>query len=152
MPKKTRYKWRFYADNNVERGLVEYLRKSGFDILWIAENPDLRRQQEDRFHYQQAGIMKRYLLTRDLDFWDDRRFPLNQSPGVLIITTSDAEITRYLPRLLRKVFVDMNPLPEPLYMDGMKIKADANGFELKGVDHDTQKVTVDKWTWRELFE
>ena len=152
MAKSTKYKWRFYADNNIERSLVEHLRGSGFDVLWIAENPTLRRQQEDRFHYQQASEMKRYLLTRDLDFWDDRRFPLKQSPGILIITAKDAEITPYLPQLLRKIFIDLNPLPEPLYLDGMKIKADATGFELKGIDHDSQKVTVDRWKWKELFD
>ncbi|MDD2943920.1 MAG: DUF5615 family PIN-like protein [bacterium] len=152
MAKNTKYKWRFYADNNIERELVEHLRESDFDVLWIAENPRLSRQQEDRFHYQQSRKMKRYLLTRDLDFWDDRRFPLQQSPGALIITTNETEITPYLPRLLRKIFTDYNPLSEPLYMDKLKIKADATGFELKGIDHDSQKVTIDRWTWKEIFE
>jgi len=151
MAKNTKYKWRFYADNNVERALVEHLRKSDFDVLWIAEEQELRRQQEDRFHYQRARELRRYLLTRDLDFWDDRRHPLKDSPGVLIVTTQDIDIARYLPQLLRHIFTDFNPLTEPLFLDGMKIKADANGFELKGIDHDTQKVSVDRWSWSEII-
>ena len=54
MAKFTKYKWRFYADNNIEQSIVEFLRKSNFDVLWVAEVPNLRKQQEDIFHYSKA--------------------------------------------------------------------------------------------------
>ena len=58
-----KYKWRLYADNNIEREIVEHLRYSDMDVLWIAEVPDLRKQQDDTFHYQKARELGRYLLT-----------------------------------------------------------------------------------------
>jgi len=151
MSKFTKYKWRLYADNNIEREVVEHLRRSDMDVLWIAEDPDLRKQQDDAFHYQKARALGRYLLTRDLDFWDDRRHSLQSSPGVIIVNTNDAIAARYLPILLRKLIQDYNPLPEPLYLDGVKIRLDSGVITLKMVDHYTQKVTTDIWSWNDLI-
>jgi len=76
MVKFTKYKWHFYADNNIEQSIVEFLRKSNFDVLWIAEIPNLRKQQEDIFHYLKARKLRRYLLTRE---------PENKQPfGILL--------------------------------------------------------------------
>lgn len=151
MAKVTKYKWRLYADNNIEREIIEHLRHSNMDVLWIAEVPDLRKQQDDTFHYQKARRLSRYLLTRDLDFWDDQRHPLQCSPGVTIINTDNVISAKYLPILLRKLIQDYNPLPEPLYLDGVKIKLDPDGITLKMVDHDTQKVTTESWSWNDLI-
>lgn len=151
MAKVTKYKWRLYADNNVEREVVEHLRRSDMDVLWIAEDPDLQRQQDDAFHYQKARALGRYLLTRDLDFWDDRRHSLQSSPGVIIINTDDAIAARYLPILLRKLIQDYNPLPKPLYLDGVKVRLDSSGVTVKMIDQDTQKVTTDSWSWNDLI-
>ena len=59
-PPFTRHKWRFYADNDVPREVVEVLRKRQMDILWITEVPELRREQDDSFHYQKAAELGRY--------------------------------------------------------------------------------------------
>lgn len=147
----TKYKWRLYADNNIEREIVEHLRHSDMDVLWIAEVPDLRRQQDDVFHYQKARELGRYLLTRDLDFWDDQRYPLQSSPGVIIVNTDDASAAKYLPILLRKLIQDYSSPLEPLYLDGVKVKLDSDGITLKWVDQDTQKVTTDSWRWNDLI-
>jgi predicted nuclease of predicted toxin-antitoxin system len=146
-----KYKWRFYADNNIDREIVEFLRGSDIDVLWIAEVPELKKQQDDTFHYHKAAQLGRYLLTRDLDFWDDQRHSLAQSPGVIIIATRDAEIGKYLPLLLRTLLVHYNPLPEPLHLGGVKIKLDANGMVVRMLDHDTQKVTSESWAWTDLI-
>ena len=152
MSRSRKYKWRFYADNNVERVIVEHLRNSNIDVLWISEVSELERQQDDAFHYRKAAQLNRYLLTRDLDFWDDQKHSLMKSPGVVIITTSDIEAAKYLPLLLRKLISDYNPLSEPLYLDGIKIRLDTNGITIKMVDHDTQKVTTESWAWSDLYD
>jgi len=151
MVKFTKYKWRFYADNNIEQSIVKFLRKSNYDVLWITEIPNLRKQQEDIFHYLKAKKLRRYLLTRDLDFWNDQRFPLKNSPGVVIITTEDTSIVNYLPMLLRKLINDYNILPEPLYLDGVKLKLGLESIVIKMVDRDTQRVTTESWNWKDLF-
>jgi len=151
MVRFTNYKWRLYADNNIERDVVEHLRSSGMDVLWITETPDLRKQQDDAFHYRKARELRRYLLTRDLDFWDDQKHPLQRSPGVIIVKTDDVSVAKDLPILLRKLLQDYSPLSEPLYLDGVKIRLDSRGITLKMLDYDTQKVTTDSWNWKDLI-
>jgi predicted nuclease of predicted toxin-antitoxin system len=150
MSRYRKYKWRFYADNNIESEIVEFLRGSKTDVLWIAEAPDLRRQQDDAFHYVRAKELGRYLLTRDLDFWNDQRFPLKDSPGLIILATEDIELSKYLPLLLRKLITEYSPIDEPIYLDGIKMKLDANGITMRVLDRDTQSVSTDTWLWTEL--
>ena len=72
---KARRKWRLYADNNIEREIIQYLMgEAAFDVLAVGEDPTLRHR-DDEFHYQKARQLGRYLLTHDDDFWNDRRFP-----------------------------------------------------------------------------
>jgi predicted nuclease of predicted toxin-antitoxin system len=151
MAKFINYKWRFYADNNISREIVEYLRRSDMDVLWITEVPELQRQQDDMFHYRKAAEFQRYLLTNDMDFWNDRKFPIKDSPGVIILAADDPSLAKYLPVLLRKLIRDYNPIPEPLYLNKTKIKVSTESLVLKIVDRDTQQVTTESWSWVELI-
>lgn len=150
MPSHTKYKWRIYADNNIEREIVAHLRRSNMDVLWVAEDPDLRKQKDDRFHYQRARQQGRYLLTRDQDFWDDRKHPLAASPGVLLVSTTDMDVAKYLPIVFQKLIDATNPTPAALFLDGMKVRLGSDSFTIKGVDHDTQQVTTDTFRWTEI--
>jgi hypothetical protein len=147
VPVYTKYKWRIYADNDIERGIVDHLRHSGMDVLWISECAELRRQQGDRFHYRKARELGRYLLTRDQDFWDDNRHPLAASPGALIISSSELDIARYLPVVLRSVVQGVDPSAK---LDGIKVKMGTEGLTFKFVDQGTQRVTTESFNWREL--
>jgi predicted nuclease of predicted toxin-antitoxin system len=151
MGKFTKYKWRLYADKQIEREIVEHLRASDIDVLWIAEHPELERQQDDEFHYRKARELGRYLLTKDMDFWDDRKHPLKGSPGTVIIATGDASVAKHLPVLLRELMHAYNPLSEPVYLDGMKIKLSSEGITLRFVDPETQMVITENWTWADLL-
>ena len=131
--------------------IVDHLRGSGFDVLWVAELPELRRQNDNSFHYQKARELGRYLVTHDADFWDDQKHPLKESPGVVILATQDSLLAKYLPVLLRKLVRDYNPTVEPLFLEGVKINLSAERIVIKMVDRDTQKVTTDSWAWQELF-
>jgi len=148
---KKPYKWRIYADNNIELALVEFLKKKNFDVLWVGENPAWKHR-DDLFHYNHAWRLKRYLLTRDIDFWNDHRFPLQASPGVIIITTKDISIAKYLPILLRKLINEfMFLLREHLYLYKFKIKLSFKEMRIKFIDPDLQRINIENYKWQELF-
>ena len=138
-----KYKWRLYADHNIEKELVDYLRSSGFDVLWVIEDKYLEQQKDDSFHYQMARKRRMYLLTKDKDFWDDRIYPIQNSPGVIILTTTDISVSKYFPLILRNWVRDYSD-PEPAYLYGLKIKIGAEEVIVKWIDSDTQKIRIEK--------
>jgi len=70
---------RFLFDENVDDVIIELFRDRGMNVHRA------ERGISDEKVFQQARLERRMLLTHDEDFWDDRRFPLQQSPGVLIL-------------------------------------------------------------------
>jgi hypothetical protein len=91
---------RVYADANVPAGLVAHMRgRLGWDVLFVLEIDDLRRAPDAR-HYELAQRLRRTLVTLDRDYLDDRRFPPEQSGGVLVLSAPDE---RQLMALLGRV-------------------------------------------------
>ena len=58
---------KFLADVNVEKPLVDYLLKQGYDIKWI---PDYDCEMPDEDLLQLANYEKRIFVTNDKDFGD----------------------------------------------------------------------------------
>ena len=58
---------KFLADVNVEKPLVDYLLKQGYDIKWI---PDYNSEMPDEDLLQLANQEERILVTNDKDFGD----------------------------------------------------------------------------------
>ena len=56
---------KFLADVNIEKTIVEFIRNSGHDILWI---PDYNPKISDKDLLQLAVSEQRILLTNDKDF------------------------------------------------------------------------------------
>jgi len=80
------FKWRLYADHNIEAEIVRILRSQRLDVLHVSEHRALVAQREDyRFHVRNADRLRRYILTRDDDFWNDHKVPLAECPGVILI-------------------------------------------------------------------
>ena len=80
---------RVYVDANLPSGLVTAMRHElGWDVLFVLEHDDLRRAP-DVVHFRKALEFGRTLLTLDRDFLDDKRFPPNDSPGVVIFAAPD---------------------------------------------------------------
>ncbi len=96
---------RIYADANVPAGLVAYMRQRLlWDVLFVLEEPDLRRAADTR-HYQLAQQLRRTLVTMDRDYLDDRRFPMDESGGVLVIQAPDErQLSALLDRVDRLLF------------------------------------------------
>jgi hypothetical protein len=91
---------RVYADANLPAGVVSAMRHElAWDVLFVLEEPDWRRAS-DRDHYGRALELGRTLITLDQDFFDNRRFPIDASPGVLVCSAPDQN---GLLRILRHV-------------------------------------------------
>jgi hypothetical protein len=96
---------RIYADANVPAGIVAHMRQRlQWDVLFVLEDDELRRAPDVR-HYQLAQQLRRTLVTMDRDYLDDRRFPMGESGGVLVINAPDErELSSLLDRVDRLLF------------------------------------------------
>jgi len=119
---------RIYADANVPSGLVEHMRtRLHWDVLFVLEENDLRRASDVK-HYQLAQQLCRTLVTMDRDYLDDRRFPPDESGGVLVINAPDArQLSLLIERVDRLLFhpEDVHePVAQPLVRRKLQINSD----------------------------
>jgi hypothetical protein len=102
---------RVYVDANVPAGIVGYMRATlHWDTVFVIEHDDLRRAP-DVEHYRLARQLRRTLITCDRDYLDDRRFPMNESGGVLVLTAPDE---RGLMALLTRLDKEVLRCPEDI--------------------------------------
>jgi hypothetical protein len=116
---------RVYVDANVPAGLVGFMRTTlHWDALFILEHDDLRRGS-DGHHYVTARHLGRTLITLDHDYLDDRKFPLEQSGGVLVLTApNERGLTTLLTRVDREL---MRRAPLPLLGRKLHVDVDWSG-------------------------
>ena len=115
---------RIYADANVPAGIVAHMRlRLQWDVLFVLEDNELRRAPDVR-HYQLAQQLRRTLVTMDRHYLDNRRFPLGESGGVLVINAPDErELSSLLDRVDRLLFhSDNGEEPVPLPLEGRKLQ------------------------------
>jgi hypothetical protein len=96
---------RIYADANVPAGLVAYMRaRLHWDVLFVLEEADLRRAPDVK-HFHLAQQLRRTLVTLDRDYLDDRRFPPDESAGLVVIhAPNERELTALVDRIDRQLF------------------------------------------------
>jgi hypothetical protein len=118
---------RVYADANVPAGVVQFMRHDlGWDVLFVVEHDDLRRAH-DRRHFALARQLSRTLLTMDRDYLDDRRYPPDETSGVIVIwAPNESLLTRTLAELDMRLFADGHA---PLPLLGRKLVADPTWME-----------------------
>src|SRR5262245_35607088 len=116
---------RIYADANVPAGLVAHMRaRLQWDVLFVLEEEDLRRARDVR-HYQLAHQLHRTLVTMDRDYLDDRRFPPDESGGVLVINApNERELSALLDRVDRQLFQGDEVAPLPLAGRKLQLNTD----------------------------
>jgi len=114
---------RIYADANVPAGLVAYMRTTlEWDVLFVIEDEDLRRAP-DLKHYRLAQQLQRTLITMDRDYLDDRRFPPEESGGVLVIQAPDErQLIALITRIDRLLFTETTESCAPLPLTGKKLQ------------------------------
>jgi hypothetical protein len=109
-----------YVDANVPAGLVAFMRQAlHWDVLFVLEHEELRRAPDGE-HYRLARQLRRTLITQDRDYLDDRKFPPEQSGGVLVLW---APVEKGLMVLLKRV--DREVLRRTAVADGIDESADA---------------------------
>jgi hypothetical protein len=80
---------RIYVDANIPAGVVSYMRsKLRWDVLFVVEDAELRRARDGE-HFRLARQLGRTLITLDKDYLDERRFPMRESGGVLVVSAPD---------------------------------------------------------------
>jgi hypothetical protein len=109
---------RLYVDANMPAGLVTFMRTElQWDVLFVMEHDDLRRARDGE-HYRLARQLRRTLITLDRDYLDDRKFPPQESGGVLVLTAPEQRgLAVLLARLDREVFRRTNGVATPLVED-----------------------------------
>jgi predicted nuclease of predicted toxin-antitoxin system len=80
-------KARLYADEVIEEAVVEAIRDRGVNISSVRERGE--RGKPDETHLATARKERRFLLTKDKDFLDDRRFPLRKDGPAIIYIDGD---------------------------------------------------------------
>jgi hypothetical protein len=103
-----------------------------WDVLFVLEHEELRRAPDGE-HYRLARQLRRTLITQDRDYLDDRKFPPEQSGGVLVLW---APVEKGLMALLKRVDREVlrrAPLSASLPLDGRKLHVH--------IDWDGERVT-----------
>lgn len=70
----------FFADENIEREIVEWLRNQGHDVFWSAQSAD---GESDETVLERASAEHRVIITSDLDF-GEHLFRLGRTAAGLI--------------------------------------------------------------------
>ena len=95
---------RVYVDANMPAAVVAAMRNLlKWDVYFVMEHDDLRRAA-DGAHFRLSRQMRRTLVTLDRDYLDDRRYPANESGGVLV---QSAPREDGLIKILRRVDRDL---------------------------------------------
>src|SRR5687767_6610178 len=96
---------RIYVDANMPAGLVTFMRNDlRWDVLFVIEHDDLRRARDGE-HYRLARQLRRTLITLDRDYLDDRKFPPDESGGVVVLAAPEERgFVALLKRLDAKIF------------------------------------------------
>ncbi|HUI28833.1 MAG TPA: DUF5615 family PIN-like protein [Candidatus Acidoferrales bacterium] len=76
-------KAKFYTDENIEQVVVEIMRDLKLDVVTANEAGLVHR--DDTEHMAYAYKEDRILLTYDKDFLNDREFPPNCCPGLVVL-------------------------------------------------------------------
>ena len=114
---------RVYADANVPAGVVTFMRSVlEWDVFFVMEHADLRRAH-DCEHYRLARQLRRTLITIDRDYLDDRRFPPQETAGVVVLSAPDQRgLERLLERVNRDMFRPHGNRVVPLPFEGSKLQ------------------------------
>ena len=81
--RKDRKKARFLVDENMYGAVLKFLKQAGFNAVGISNVGLSGHADEDILAFAKRD--DRVVLTHDRDFLDDRRFPLSQNPGIVVL-------------------------------------------------------------------
>ncbi len=115
-------KARFLVDESLGEGMVGVLRALGWKAVGVEERGLAGHSDEDV--YALAWREQLMILTKDRDFLDDRRFPPNRNPGVIVLPDGPVDAEGFV-TALRSALGNIAPL-SGAYKHS-KITVDNNG-------------------------
>ncbi|MBM3210654.1 hypothetical protein FJZ33_00425 [Candidatus Poribacteria bacterium] len=99
MPPGPYKKLKIYADANIPGPIINALRAAGFSVESAAETGYSTHPDENI--YQLAKKRGKVLLTMDKDFWYDRKYSLQNGPGVILVNISPDQLEKAIDGLAR---------------------------------------------------
>lgn len=94
---------RLYADENIPRQTVEYLRLKKIPVVHAVTDKNFSGR-DDEFHFNYAGKNRYILLTLDIGFLNRYKFPPRRSFGTIVVIIaqplSDSKINEVLSKLI----------------------------------------------------
>jgi hypothetical protein len=123
-------KVRLYADEGIEKEVVSMIRSRGVNIVSVQERNE--QGKSDETHLATASREHRFLLTKDKDFLDDRRFPMKwEGTGIIYLHGSFRAEERYIAaiaNLLRYI------VPFSQIYQGAKIQLSEKSMTFRYID------------------
>jgi predicted nuclease of predicted toxin-antitoxin system len=141
----TRVRWKLYADRDIEKNTVDELRKADFNVFWAIEHPELPKS--DDFHCNNSRKMGRFLVTRDQDFWDNKKHPLRASPFLVILGNKDPKNDASLLIKLRSIIYDLLSPQGGVRPTQLKFKLSDMNINYQYIDIDTGLEVSENTTW-----
>jgi len=92
---------KFLAEVNVEKPLVDYLSKQGYDIKWV---PDYNCEMPDEGLLQLANEEKRIFITNDKDFGDLIFLQKKLSVGTILFRVKGQKTEEKI-KLMKKILM-----------------------------------------------
>jgi len=91
-------------------------------VMFVIEHDELRRAR-DCEHYRLARQLRRTLITLDRDYLDDKKFPPDESGGVIVLMAPEERGYLNILKRLDQVFraPEQPERPEPLPLEGRKL-------------------------------
>lgn len=117
-------KIKLYADENIEDYIINYLKSRGINI--VSAKGKGYSGRSDKFQFQQAYKLKRFLLTIDKDFLKHSKFPFKQMRGLILLNIPDD--SRKLGYVYELLITEILPSGNDLI--GTKIVINWNSIEL----------------------
>jgi len=134
-----------YFDENIPDRVVSHFRLAAAwsKKIKIATAKELGLNgRSDRFHYDYCQKHQHTLVSLDLDFDDDEKYPFRNGKmsGIIMIKASSADIARIIDILSRALtFITWLPLPRA-FLAETKFVAGRDGVTMRGRDADTHEI------------
>ena len=130
----------------LDRNLPQTLKNEIIDypkFKTFEEIEDKRKPDEDIYNYCYRNNL--LILTLDKGFWNDRRFPLAKSPGVILIVSPSSSVSDYIKSLAAFLtYFDLigGIRRFPDFAKKMKFKISPGRFVHKFITHEGKSETV----------
>jgi len=127
-PRARPKKLKLCADASVPQQFVDEVRQANIPVRIASEDGLSNRPDAEILAW--ANRAGRVLITFDQDFWDDRKFPLQNVKGLIFVDASPSKIDDALMAfgLVYGPFASSYSLE---WWEGMKVRAKREGFILK---------------------